>query len=113
MSELTLNEYQKKAARTINNKLTKHQQVDHAVFGLASEAGEISGIFQKVLQGHKVDPEHLKKEMGDVLWFLAELATAYGWDLGDIGELNNKKLEARFPNGFETEKSLNRAKGDI
>lgn len=55
----------------------------------------------------------LKKELGDVLWFVAEVATAFGWNLDEIAKMNIEKLEARYPNGFETEKSLHRKNGDI
>ena len=47
------------------------------------------------------------------MWFIAEYCTAMGFSLDDIMEMNISKLQARFPDGFEVEKSLHRAKGDI
>ena len=54
-----------------------------------------------------------KKELGDLLWFVAEYCTAVGWDLDDIMALNIEKLKARFPDGFDPEKSLHRKEGDV
>lgn len=107
------NEYQALAARTINQELSEEDQIFHAVFGMNSEAGEISGLFQKLYQGHSFEEEHLKKELGDLLWFIAEFCTANGWNLEDVMQLNIDKLMARFPDGFDAEHSLNRREGDI
>lgn len=111
--ELTLNEYQREAARTMNKSLTEHQTEMHAVFGMCSEVGEIQGIYQKIYQGHKAEEEHLKKELGDLLWFIAEYATANGWTLCEVAKENINKLRARYPEGFDKDKSLHRAEGDI
>ncbi len=64
-------------------------------------------------QGHAVSDEHLKKEIGDCLWMLAELCTAFGFTLEDVMQLNIDKLRARYPDGFSEEKSLHRAEGDV
>ena len=109
---MTGNEYQKLAERTMSCK-TEYDQIRHGVFGLCSEAGEVAGLFQKQYQGHHTDPEHLKKELGDCLWMIAEICTGNGWDLEDVMQLNIDKLKARYPEGFEIERSLNRQEGDI
>jgi NTP pyrophosphatase (non-canonical NTP hydrolase) len=110
---MTFSEYQKLAARTINSQLKPHEIADHAVCGMVSEIGEFCGIFQKGYQGHEVRPEHLKKELGDLLWFVAEFCTVMDWDFGDIPFMNISKLTARYPDGFDARKSLHRAAGDI
>lgn len=110
---MTGNEYQKLAARTINKKLNMTDQMYHALFGMVGEIGEIHSIFQKRYQGHQIDIGHVKKEVGDLLWFVAELCTAMGWDLDDVMQLNIDKLKARYPEGFEAENSLHRKAGDI
>mgnify|MGYP003325389317 CR=1 FL=1 len=109
---MNLNEYQKLAARTIP-ATDPDDQLHHGLFGLASEAGEVLGIYQKVYQGHEMDNEHLQKEVGDLLWFIAEFCTSTGWNLDDIMQMNIDKLKARFPKGFEIDKSLHRKEGDI
>jgi len=110
---MTLNDYQTLAARTINPKLTGPEIESHAVHGLASEVGELHGIYQKSYQGHLFDTDHLKMEIGDVLWMIAELCTAYDWDLDYIAQLNIDKLKARYPYGFDADHSLHRKEGDI
>lgn len=112
---MTPNEYQKLAMRTCNFQYTtaNWDMVCHAVFGLTSEAGEVAGLFQKWYQGHELDKDHLEKEIGDCLWMIAELCTAFGFTLEDVMQLNIDKLRARYPDGFSEEKSLHRAEGDV
>lgn len=105
--------YQALAARTINNNLSPAQIKLHALFGMASEVGELHGLYQKTYQGHPLDVEHEKKEVSDLLWFIAEFCTVKGWDLSDIMELNIEKLKARYPEGFDPDKSIHRAEGDV
>ena len=88
-TEMTLNKYQALAARTINKDLNPDEVELHALLGMASEIGEIHGIYQKEYQGHEVDKLEVKKELGDLLWFIAELMK-------------------RYPKGFEEARSLNR-----
>lgn len=110
---MNLNEYQKLAARTINQNLTTVERGKHALHGMVGEIGEIHSVYQKRYQGHNWDGEHIKKELGDLLWFIAEYCTAKGWKLEDIAQMNIDKLKARYPEGFEADKSLNRAEGDV
>lgn len=110
---LTMSEYQLLAARTINPALSREQLLLHALHGLTAEVGEIHGLFQKQYQGHPIDPDHLTKEIGDCEWFVAELCTALGIDLGAVGRTNIDKLRKRFPTGFDTERSVHREAGDV
>ena len=110
---MNMNEYQKLAARTIDRELLNWELESHALHGMVGEIGELHGIYQKVYQGHEADEEHLKKELGDLLWFIAEYCTANGWKLNDIARMNINKLKARYPEGFDPEKSLHRKAGDI
>ncbi|MDL2060332.1 nucleoside triphosphate pyrophosphohydrolase family protein [Mesosutterella sp. AGMB02718] len=107
------NVYQSDAARTINPELTRDEMAQHATLGMVSEIGEICGIYQKTFQGHEPDPEHAKRELGDLLWFVAEYCTAQGWKLSDVMRLNISKLRARYPQGFDPERSRHRAQGDV
>lgn len=111
---MTGSEYQKLAIIACNIPYDdKNGMLNHAVFGLASEAGEVSGIMQKVFQGHEFEIEHMKKELGDCLWMIAEACEALGTSVDDIMKMNIDKLKARYPYGFETEKSLHRKAGDV
>ena len=107
-------EYQDLAIRTCSIPYDqKEDMLRHAVFGLTSEAGEVAGIMQKVYQGHPFDKEHLKKELGDCLWMLAEACFALDFSMDEVMQLNIDKLKARYPEGFTAERSLHRKAGDV
>ena len=110
---MKINEYQQLASRTMSKDITAAEAATHALHGMVSEIGELHGIYQKFYQGHDMDAEHVRRELGDLLWFIAEYCTANMWLLEDIMQLNIDKLKARYPEGFETEKSLHRKDGDI
>lgn len=110
---MTGNEYQELAARTINQTLNADELMDHALHGMSGEIGELHSIYQKVYQGHQLDETHLKKELGDLMWFIAEYCTSYGWELDEIMKLNIEKLKKRYPKGFDADHSLHRAANDI
>lgn len=81
--------------------------------GLSGEAGEVTDLLKKVLfHEHKLDAEMRKKlvrEMGDVLWYLQYGANRLGVTLLDVARENLRKLQARYPEGFDPERSRNRA----
>lgn len=135
---MTVNEYQKLALRTEAPKdfykaseavlkafamlgAISNSQKDLSVIrlmeglmGLNGEAGEALDILKKILfQGHGIDRKHIALELGDIAWYLALSADAIGYDLETIMSMNIEKLKARYPNGFETERSVNREEGDI
>lgn len=110
---MTGNEYQKLAARTMNPDMSGSDTMKHALFGMASEVGEVHGVFQKVYQGHDPESKNIKLELGDLLWFIAEFCTVLGWELEEIMQMNVDKLLERYPEGFDEEKSLHRVEGDI
>lgn len=111
---MTINEYQKEAMRTASG-MNKHFPLElNGVMGLAGEAGECVDMMKKHLfQGHKLDKEHLVKELGDVAWYLAVTAYAIGCDLETVMQMNVDKLRKRYPDGFDPERSQNREKGDV
>lgn len=111
---MTGEEYRAAAMRTCNIPYeNKRDMLIHASLGLASEAGEFAGLLQKIYQGHEYDAEHAKRELGDCLWMIAEACTALGFRLDDVMYGNIEKLKARFPEGFDPEKSRHRRAGDL
>ena len=110
---MELDTYVRKAARTINPKLDAAEVEMHALHGMCGEVGEIHSIYQKVYQGHNFSDEHLKREIGDLMWMIAELCIARDYSLDDICQMNIDKLFARYPEVFSVERSLHRKKGDI
>lgn len=95
--------------RTLNPELDKKDVLVNSVMGLCGESGEAVDIVKKHLfHNHPLDKEMLIKELGDVAWYLAEAATALDIPLEEIFEKNIEKLKSRYPEGFDTEKSINR-----
>lgn len=111
---MTANEYQKRAMATLNPALSRREVLINSVMGLCGESGEAIDIVKKWLaQGHELDKAHLAKELGDVAWYLAEAATALDMDLDDILRQNLDKLAARYPEGFDAQRSRVRLSGDL
>ena len=127
---MTPNEYQKEALRTESfprqdnpirtvivvdpMKYTNTQRLLQGLMGLNGEAGEAIDILKKCLfQGHNLDREHLAKELGDVAWYLAVSADALGYTLEEVLQMNVDKLRARYPDGFESERSVHRSAEDV
>lgn len=106
---MNLNDYQRAAARTSNDEREFDERIANAALGLAGEAGEFADMAKKYLyHGHRLDDEAVAKELGDVLWYVAEACTVLGLDLGDVAALNIEKLRARYPEGFSEERSRSR-----
>lgn len=113
-SEMTPNEYQAAALRTANKDLSQMEQLQNGVMGLTGEAGECADLLKKHLfQGHKLDKDHLAKELGDVAWYLSVSANALGYELEEVFQMNIDKLKARYPEGFDPDLSVHRKTDDI
>jgi NTP pyrophosphatase (non-canonical NTP hydrolase) len=89
-----------------------------AAFGISAEAGELVEIIKKILlQGKSYNEDnviHMKKEAGDVLWYLSQLCIALDTTFEELMEINYQKLSARYPEGtFSVYKSENRVEGDL
>ena len=101
--------YQRLAMRTMASYRTPSEELTNAALGLNGEAGEVADIVKKVLHhGHELDSEKLIKELGDVLWYVAEAADAIGVELSEVARRNIKKLRARYPDGFQSAQSINK-----
>src|SRR4051812_31619137 len=98
---MTLDEYQKAAARTTNAKLSDSERLFDAAAGLAEEAGEILGLVRKhVYQTHPLARDKLQTELGDALWCLTIAAQSAGLTLEQVAAANVAKLRARYPDGY-------------
>ena len=85
-----------------------------AALGLTGEAGEVADLIKKsVFHNKPMDLVHLKKELGDVMWYVALMCHAYKFDLDEVMQLNIDKLKARYPEGFDTFKANHRKEGDV
>ena len=88
-----------------------------AALGICAEGGEFTEIVKKcVFQGKPMDEHtvyHLKRELGDIMWYISQACIATNTSIEDIIYMNIEKLEARYPDGFEVFRSENRDEGDI
>lgn len=108
-SNLTLTEYQRLAERTAGAGKEGERRLIISALGLAGEAGEFANLVKKLTaHGHEISRETLSDELGDVLWYLAEAATACNLDLGHIARQNVLKLQKRYPDGFDSHRSIHR-----
>ncbi len=106
---MDMNEYQKLALRTAGHRESTDKVLTYTALGLTGESGEVAEEIKKVLyHAHPLDRDRLGKELGDVLWYLAVMADGLGISLAQIAEDNIDKLRRRYPDGFSTERSLNR-----
>ena len=137
---MTGKEYQKLAMRTNDGKGTERLEVKvwenyyqdkddnmllerdgkdiggvfNACLGLSGEVGELNDMIKKWIFHEKpFDEEHAKKELGDVMWYVAMMCESFGWDLDEIMQMNVDKLKARYPKGFSVELANNRKEGDV
>lgn len=106
---MNLNEYQKLAMRTSVQHSTMKDRMTNAILGLDGETGELANLWKKCLyHGHTITGEDIVEEIGDILWYVAQAADAAGVDLELVAKRNIQKLEKRYPDGFSSEKSINR-----
>jgi len=102
---MQIKRYQDLASRTLTDDAEKTMPY----FGLAGECGEIIDYMKKVyFHGHEFNRMELVKECGDVLWYLAAICTMNNINLEEVATRNIAKLRKRYPNGFESDKSINR-----
>lgn len=94
---MNLLEYQNKA---YGYALPSAKNLNYLMFGLTGEVGELNSLFAKQHRdGHTMDWMLVKKELGDVLWFVSSLARLYGFSLEEIARMNIDKLESRQKRG--------------
>ena len=89
-----------------------------AAFGMSAEAGEFTEVVKKIfLQGKPYNEEnifHMKRELGDLCWYLAQACMALDISFEQVLEMNYEKLSARYPEGaFDVYRSENRKDGDV
>lgn len=120
-------EYQELAMRTNDgnaNYRLRQAQVDNikydvgsifnACLGLSGEVGEFNDMIKKwVFHEKELDIEHLKKECGDILWYIAMICHSLNWNMDEIMQINIDKLKIRYPEGFDVIKANNRESNDI
>ncbi len=126
---MTGNEYQvlamrtndKRASERLTQKMDDHDWssddlggIIDGCLGLSGEVGEVNDMVKKwIFHEGEMDWTHLKKELGDVLWYVALMCSSIGWNLDDVLQLNIDKLKERYPEGFDPDRSAHRKEGDV
>lgn len=106
---MDFNEYQVSAQRTSRNDLHYATKLALAGLGLTGEAGEVADIIKKTIgHGHELNINDLVKELGDVLWYVAEICELINIPMSSVAAKNITKLKKRYPEGFDEERSINR-----
>lgn len=81
----------------------------NGVMGLCGESGEVADLVKKqFFHGHSLDTKEIKKELGDVMWYVAMCCHALNISLDDVMQVNIEKLKRRYPDGFSEQASINR-----
>ena len=89
-----------------------------AALGMGAESGEFTEVVKKIVfQGKPVNEDnifHMKRELGDIMWYVAQACMSLDTTIDEIIEMNVEKLQARYPGGsFDVHHSENRAEGDV
>lgn len=124
---MTGNAYQRHAMRTNDEMSTARLELSidmnskydmggivMATMGLSGEVGELNDMIKKwIFHKSDMDITHAKKELGDILWYVACMAESFGWSLDEIMKMNIDKLEARYPEGFDIDRANHKEKYDV
>lgn len=106
---MTTQEYQKQAEITLAKCETGLLDDFHMITGMQTESAEISDVYKKhIAYGKPLDFVNIKEEIGDIMWYIANMCNLHGWDLSEIMATNIEKLKARYPDKFSNEHALNR-----
>lgn len=121
MKFLTMEGYQQLAERTSKYKGLEYDSQADAdnnegarerllvqTLALCGEAGELANVLKKHCYGHPYDQEGVTDELGDLLWYVAEVASANGYSLEEVARRNLEKLKNRHGDKFNLQGSLNR-----
>lgn len=109
VGRITFGRYQLESRRTMPHGSSQVNRLV-ACLGLAGEVGEAVDLLKKVEgHGHELSKVKLLSELGDILWYVAAIATYYEIDLDKVAVSNIEKLRQRYPDGFSEEASQRRA----
>jgi len=112
---MTLTDYQREASRTTDPNRSQRDRLSNAALGLAGESGEVIELVKKHLHhDHDLDPAKLARELGDVLWYVAEMCTVLGLKLEEVGKEAAHYASALPPKGLNAAAiGLSRYSGEL
>lgn len=106
---MEIKQYEQECKRTFDVHADTIENINHAVHGIGGESGEIIEYVKKWrYNGHDFDSYVVAEELGDLLWYIVLMSNAVGFSLEEVMEMNVRKRNKRYPEGFDTERSINR-----
>lgn len=104
---MDIQSYQKLAARTLPKLSSEQEDIQHMLFGMMTELGELVDTYKKhYAYGKELDLVNVMEEMGDIMWYWAGMCTITGINTSGTLQVNIDKLIARYPDKFEKELAL-------
>lgn len=101
---MNFEQYQDAAKRTLKRGDTISFDLNHMAMGLCGEAGELVDCIKKhTVYGKEMDLDNLAEEVGDALWYLANICNIMDWSLEDMARENIAKLQKRYPEKYTDE----------
>jgi NTP pyrophosphatase (non-canonical NTP hydrolase) len=98
---MDVDDYQTWAGTKANKNAPLDRRLNMAVLGIGGESGEVLDVYKKFLEGKtELDPEKLVLELGDLMWYAAELANVLGISLSHVLWVNREKLDRLYPAGY-------------
>ena len=105
----TFRGFMREVHRTLNTELSPWEHVLVGALGLAGEAGEVADLVKKattrqvrdITQLTEEQRVQIAEELGDLLWYIALLVEVFGWSFTSLMQMNVRKLQQRFPNGWQ------------
>jgi len=109
VTQLNSKEYQENAFKTMAKLPIRDWDEIHMVLGMVTEAGELADVYKKYIAYiNPIDYVNVKEELGDQLWYIANMCNILGWTLEELFDINIAKLKARYGEKFSEEKANNR-----
>lgn len=106
---MNIQEYQKLAARTLPRLSNEQEDIQHMLFGMMTELGELVDTYKKhYAYGKELDMVNVMEEMGDIMWYWAGMCSITGVNSSATLQTNITKLLVRYPEKFEKELALTR-----
>lgn len=106
---MCIKKYQEETKRTLNHQSSDKDRLGELGMGLSGEVGELVNIIKKkIYHQHNIDLKDIKEEIGDILWYLSNIANEYKIDLTEVMQENIDKLQKRYPKGYTKKDSISR-----
>lgn len=106
---MNIDAYQQQAEMFSNGNVKSTHRMTMGALGVAGEAGELADEIKKLVYHEKpIDIDRIRKEIGDVLWYLAYLCSVFDLNLSDVAQANLDKLKARHGDKFRPHNEQNR-----